>query len=294
MQHLGTEFESFMGQSDAAIGRRDFLKIAVGATLAATFLPASAKTVIHTDVDGLKEGEFTLDIDGQPVPVYMAQPRDKSNLPIMLVISEVFGLHEHIADVARRFAKQGYLAIAPELFVRQGDPANYDNIAQLNKEVVSKVPDSQVIADLDACIAWAKRNGGNPDKIAVSGFGWGGRFVWLYAAHNPSVKAGVEWYARLVADTTLATMNPENPIDIAAQLTTPILGLHGGKDIGVSMASIQQMKEVLAQGSSHSEIVLYPKTGHAFFADYRNSYVPEDAKDSWKRCLDWLRAHGME
>jgi len=294
MRHLQSDFDSLVGKKKEPMERRDFIKTAVGFGFAAAAMPICAKTVIRTDTEGLKDGEFTLDIGGQPVPVYMAMPKDRSNLPVVVIISEIFGLHEHIADVARRFAKQGYLAVAPELFIRQGEPADYDNIAQLMKEVVSKVPDEQVLGDLDAIVAWAKRNGGDPDKIAVAGFCWGGRFVWLYAAHNPSIKAGIAWYGRLVPDGVPTALSPHNPIDIAATLTTPVLGLYGGKDPGISAASIQQMKDELAKGTSKSEFVIYPKSGHAFHADYRPSYMPEDAKDSWKRGIDWLHAHGVE
>jgi len=294
MRHLQSDFDSLVGKKKEPMERRDFIKTAVGFGFAAAAMPICAKTVIRTDTEGLKDGEFTLDIGGQPVPVYMAMPKDRSNLPVVVIISEIFGLHEHIADVARRFAKQGYLAVAPELFIRQGEPADYDNIAQLMKEVVSKVPDEQVLGDLDAIVAWAKRNGGDPDKIAVAGFCWGGRFVWLYAAHNPSIKAGIAWYGRLVPDGLPTALSPHNPIDIAATLTTPVLGLYGGKDPGISAASIQQMKDELAKGTSKSEFVIYPKSGHAFHADYRPSYMPEDAKDSWKRGIDWLHAHGVE
>jgi carboxymethylenebutenolidase len=293
MQHQ-SDFDSLVDNKKTPMERRDFIKTAVGMGFAAAAGPICAKTVIRTDNEGLRDGEFTLDIGGQPVPVYMAQPKDKSNLPIVIVISEIFGLHEHIADVVRRFAKQGYLAVAPELFIRQGEPADYDNVAQLMKEVVSKVPDEQVLSDLDAVLAWAKRNGGDANKIAVAGFCWGGRFTWLYAAHNPAVKAAVAWYGRLVPDGAPTALSPQNPIDIAPTLTVPVLGLYGGKDAGISMASIQQMKDVLAKGTSHSEFVVYPKSGHAFHADYRPSYMPEDAKDSWKRCLEWLHAHGVE
>ena len=289
-----SEFDSLVGAKELTMERRDFIKTAVGLGFAAAAGPICAKTVIRTDNEGLKEGEFTLDIGGQPVPVYMAQPKDKSNLPVVIVISEIFGLHEHIADVARRFAKQGYLAVAPELFIRQGEPADYDNIAQLMKDVISKVPDDQVLGDLDAVVAWAKRNGGDADRIAVAGFCWGGRFAWLYSAHNPAVKAAVAWYGRLVPDGAATALSPKNPIDIAATLTTPVLGLYGAKDPGISAASIQQMKDALAKGSSQSEIVIYPKSGHAFHADYRPSYMPEDAKDSWKRALEWLRSHGVQ
>jgi carboxymethylenebutenolidase len=232
-----------------------------------------------------------LTVGDQKVPVYRAQPEGKSNLPVVLVISEIFGVHEHIADIARRFAKQGYLALAPELFVRQGDPSSFGTVAELIKEVISKVPDAQVMGDLDACVAWAKANGGNVNKLGITGFCWGGRITWMYCAHNPSVKAGVAWYGRLVGDKTPLT--PNHPIDIASKLTTPVLGLYGGKDEGISQASIEQMKAALAQGVSKSEFVVYPNSGHAFNADYRPSYVETDAKDGWKRCLTWLKDHGV-
>ncbi|MET3120979.1 carboxymethylenebutenolidase [Oxalobacteraceae bacterium GrIS 2.11] len=294
MRHFQSEFDSLVGIQEKPMERRDFIKSAVGLGFAAAAMPICAKTVIKTDGEGLNEGEFTLDIGGQPVPVYMAAPKGKSNLPVVLVISEIFGLHEHIADVARRFAKLGFLAVAPELFIRQGEPANYDNIAQLMKKVVSKVPDEQVLGDLDAVVAWTKRNGGDANKIAIAGFCWGGRFTWLYAAHNPEVKAAAAWYGRLVPDGAPTALSPHNPIDIAPTLTVPVLGLYGGKDPGISAASIQQMKDALAKGSSKSEIVVYPKSGHAFHADYRPTYVQDDAKDSWKRCIDWFHAHGVE
>jgi carboxymethylenebutenolidase len=294
MQHIQSKLKSVVGNKNNTMERRDFLRLAVGAGFAVAVFPASAKTVIHTDTEGLSEGEFSLDIGGQAVPVYMAQPKDKNNLPVVIVISEVYGLTEHVSDVVRRFAKQGYLALAPELFIRQGDPANYDNVTQIIKEVASKVPDAQVLTDLDACVAWAKRNGGDPTKIAVAGFGWGGRVAWLYAAHNPDIKTGLAWYGRLITDTSSAAINPQNPINIAPTLTVPILGFYAGKDNGIPLASIQLMKEALAQGASHSDIMIYPKSGNGFYADNRISYVADDAKDSWKHGLDWLRSHGIE
>lgn len=292
MDHLQSDFDSLVGKEDPFVDRRSFIKTAIGLGFAAAAGPINAK-VIRTDTVGLIDGEFELDIGGKKIPAYMAQPKDKGDLPIIIVISEIFGLHEHIADVARRFAKMGYMAIAPELFIRQGQPGDYDNIAQLMKEVVSKVPDEQVIGDLDAFVAWAKRNGGNADKLGVVGFCWGGRFSWLYAAHNPSVKAAVAWYGRLVPDGAPTPLSPQNPIDIAPTLTVPVLGLYGGKDPGISQASIQQMKDALAKGSSQSEFVVYPKAGHAFYADYRPSYMPDEAKDSWKHATEWLAAHGV-
>jgi carboxymethylenebutenolidase len=254
-------------------------------------MPVAAQTVVRTDAVGLTAGAVTITVGDQKIPVYRAQPEGKSNLPVVLVISEIFGVHEHIADIARRFAKQGYLALAPELFVRQGDAASFGTVAELIKQVISKVPDAQVMGDLDACVAWAKANGGNVDKLGMTGFCWGGRIVWMYAAHNPSVKAGVAWYGRLVGDKTALT--PSYPVDIAANLKTPVLGLYGGKDEGIPQESIEKMKAALAQGTSKSAFVVYPDAGHAFNADYRPSYVEADAKDGWKRCLAWLNQHGV-
>ena len=293
MPNFQSDFDSLVDNHNTPVQRRDFIRTAVGLGFAAAAGPLCASTMIKTDSKGLKDGEFDLDIGGTTVPVYMARPLEGSNWPVVVVVSEIFGLHEHIADVARRFAKQGYLAVAPELFIRQGEPGNYDKIPQLMSEVVSKVPDAQVMGDLDAVVAWTKRNGGSSDKLAVVGFCWGGRMTWLYAAHNPGVKAGVAWYGRLLPDGAPTPLSPTNPIDIAATLTTPVLGLYGGKDAGISQASIEQMKTALAKGGSQSKIVVFPKSGHAFHADYRPSYMAEDAKDSWKQCLDWLKQHDV-
>jgi carboxymethylenebutenolidase len=223
--------------------------------------------------------------------VYRAQPEGKSNLPVILVVSEIFGLHEHIADVARRFAKQGYLALAPDLFVRQGDPTRVPNIADLMRDIISRTPDAQVMGDLDACVEWAREHGGNVDKLGITGFCWGGRITWMYCAHNPKVKAGVAWYGRLVGDSTPNT--PKHPIDIATSLKVPVLGLYGAKDTGIPVESIERMKAILAKGSTGSAFVVYPDAGHAFHADYRPSYVEADAKDGWSRALAWFKSHGV-
>jgi carboxymethylenebutenolidase len=224
------------------------------------------------------------------VPVYRAAPQGKSNLPVVLVISEIFGVHEHIADVARRFAKQGYLALAPDLFVRHGDATRPASIADLIRDIISKTPDAEVMADLDACVAWAGDHGGDVARLAVTGFCWGGRITWLYAAHNPGVKAGVAWYGRLVGDTH--SIYPRHPVDIAPTLKVPVLGLYGAQDSGIPLESVEKMKEALAKGSSRSDFVVYPNSGHAFNADYRPSYVEADAKDGFARTLAWFKAHG--
>lgn len=293
MDDLRQDAESLLTKTSLSDGvdRRDFLKVALGTGFAAAALPVVAQNVIKTDTAGLTAGTITLTVDGVQVPVYRAQPEGKTNLPVILVVSEIFGVHEHIADVARRFAKLGYLALAPDLFVRQGDPQKAASIAELQRDIISKTPDAQVMADLDATVAWAKANGGNGDKIGITGFCWGGRITWMYAAHNPSIKAGVAWYGRLMGDSTPVT--PRHPVDIAGSLTVPVLGLYGLKDTGISQESIAAMKAALAKGPNKAEFVVYPNSGHAFHADYRASYVEADAKDGWSRLQAWFKRNGV-
>ncbi|NYE63918.1 carboxymethylenebutenolidase [Duganella sp. 1224] len=293
MDDLTRDAESLLTKTSLSDGvdRRGFLKTALGTGFAAATLPVMAQNVIKTDTAGLTAGTIQVNVNGQNVPVYRAQPEGKTNLPVILVISEIFGVHEHIADVARRFAKQGYLALAPDLFIRQGDPTKVTSIADLQRDIISKTPDAQVFTDLDAVVAWAKANGGNPDKIAITGFCWGGRITWLYAAHNPSIKAGVAWYGRLMGETNANF--PRHPVDVAGTLSVPVLGLYGAKDTGISQESITVMKAALAQGPNKSTFVIYPNSGHAFHADYRPSYVEADAKDGWGRTLAWFKQHGV-
>ncbi len=266
----------------------DIAKRGIG--FAAATLPVSTHTVVATDDDGLSTGWHDIVAGGQVVSVFRAQPENMSSLPVLLVISEIFGVHEHIADVARRFAKQGYLAIAPDLFVRQGDPTKAPDIASLMKGIIASTPDAQVMSDLDACVAWAAESGGNVDRLSITGWCWGGRIAWLYAAHNPGVKAGVAWYGRLVGDAS--AIRPQHPINIARTLKVPVLGLYGGKDSTIPLSTVEAMEGELAHGSSKSEFVVYPEAGHAFYADNRPSYVAADAKDGFKRSLAWLEANG--
>ena len=293
MEDLQQDVASMIVKTSLSDGvdRRNFIKTAIGGGFAAAVLPVSAQTLIKTDAAGLIVGEVMLNVRGQQVPVYRAQPQGQTNLPVVLVISEIFGVHEHIADVARRFAKLGYLALAPELFVRQGDPSSYGTMAELMKEVIGKTPDEQVMTDLDACVAWAKDNGGNVDRLGITGFCWGGRITWLYAARNPQIRAGVAWYGRLVGDKTELT--PAHPIDLAPKLKGAVLGLYGAKDSGIPLESVEQMKTALAKGSSKSAFHVYQDSGHAFHADYRPSYVEADAKDGWSRCIAWFKSHGV-
>jgi len=273
--------------------RRDFVRTAVGSGFAAAVLPVTAQT-IKTDAQGLELGEVLIPVGDFKMPAYRAQPAGVRNPPVVLVISEIFGVHEYIADVARRFAKQGYLAIAPELFVRQGDAGSYGEIAKLQAEVIMKVPDEQVMRDLDACVVWAGSQGGDVARLGVTGFCWGGRITWLYAAHSPAVKAGVAWYGRLVGNST--ALQPRHPLEVADQLQAPVLGLYGGQDQGIPLDTVDKMKAALAQGSAaarRSGFHIYPEAPHAFHADYRPSYRKEAAKDGWKRCLAWFKAQGV-
>ncbi len=274
--------------------RRDFVRTAVGSGFAAAALPVMAQTVVKTDAQGLVADEVTIPVGNFKMPAYRAAPAGRANAPVVLVVSEIFGVHEYIADVARRFAKAGYFAIAPELFVRQGDASSYGEVAKLIAEVVSKVPDEQVMTDLDACVAWARGQGADAGRVGVTGFCWGGRITWLYSAHQSAVKSGVAWYGRLVGAATPLT--PRHPVDVAATLKAPVLGLYGEKDTGIPLDTVEQMKKALAEGSAaakKSEFVIYPDAPHAFHADYRPSYRKAAADDGWQRCLAWFKASGL-
>jgi len=281
--------------SDAGPTRRLALQAAIGAGYAAAAGTVMAQTAIHTPAEGLLAGEVTIDVNGFKMPAYRSAPAGKTGMPVVLVISEIFGVHAYIADVTRRLARAGYMAIAPALFVRQGDASAYTEIPKLQAEVISKVPDAQVMADLDATVAWAAAQGGDTQKLAITGFCWGGRITWLYAAHQPQVKAGVAWYGRLVGTATPQT--PRHPVELVASLRAPVLGLYGGADTGIPLDSVDKMKAALAQGSAAakaSEFVVYPDAPHAFHADYRPTYRPAAAEDGWQRMLAWLQRQGLK
>ena len=235
-------------------------------------------------------GEVKIPTNLGEIPAYRAMPAKGKNFPTVLVVQEIFGVHEHIKDVCRRFAKLGHLAIAPEMYARQGDVSKLEMRDIM--PVVAKVPDAQVMSDLDAAVAWAGKNKGNTQKLGLTGFCWGGRVVWLYAAHNPKVKAGVAWYGRLVGGQQPAPLQPKHPIDFAATLKVPVLGLYAGKDSGIPLDSIEKMKTELAKGKSKSEFVIYPQAAHGFHADYRASYKKDDAQDGWKRLQEWFKRNG--
>ncbi len=272
------------------LSRRGFVKTSLAAGFAAAVLPVHAQTIV-TDSQGLTVGEIKVPTKNGEMPAYRAMPAGKTGLGTVLVVQEIFGVHEHIKDVCRRFAKQGYLAIAPELYARQGDPTKYTDIPKLVSELVSKVPDAQVMADLDATAAWAVKNGGDANELAITGFCWGGRIVWMYAAHNPKLTTGVAWYGP-VARAYHA--GDKTALDVAASIKQPILGLYGAADGGIPNDTVEKMRAALkAAGNTASQIVLYPDSPHAFHADYRASYRKEAAEDGWKRALAWFKSHGV-
>ncbi|MFN3566915.1 MAG: dienelactone hydrolase family protein [Burkholderiaceae bacterium] len=271
--------------------RRGFVKTSLAAGFAAAVTPVVAQTMITTDTQGLTAGEVRIPTRDGDMPAYRAMPAGKTGLATVLVVQEIFGVHEHIKDVCRRLAKQGYLAVAPELYARQGDPSKYVDIPKLMSEIVVKVPDAQVMGDLDAAAAWAMRNGGVSGKLGITGFCWGGRIVWMYAAHNPQLTAGVAWYGPVVR---AYHAGDKTPLDVVAQIKAPILGLYGGADGGIPNDTVEKMRDALkAAGNAKCEFVIYPDTPHAFHADYRPSYRKQAADDGWKRLLAWFRQHGV-
>jgi carboxymethylenebutenolidase len=274
--------------------RRTALKAALGMGYVAAAGPVMAQTAIRTSAQGLTSGEVTIEVHGHKMAAYRSAPEGKTGLPVVLVISEIFGVHEYIADVTRRLARLGYLAIAPDLFGRQGDPGEYGELARIQSEIIAKVPDSQVMGDLDACVAWAGVHGGDLNRLAITGFCWGGRIVWLYAAHQPRLKAGVAWYGRLQGATT--PNNPSHPIDLVGHIKAPVLGLYGGADTGITQDSVEKMKAALTHGNAAAkacEFVVYPDAPHAFHADYRTSYRQGPAEDGWQRLQAWLKRQGV-
>jgi carboxymethylenebutenolidase len=274
------------------LSRRDFLAAAIATGFALAVRPVCAQTLILTDTSGIVSDLVRIPADGVFLPAYMAHPEQGGAWPLVLVVQEIFGVHEHIKDVCRRLAKLGYLAIAPELFFRQGDVSQMKEISDIVAQVVSQVPDAQVMVDLDATVDWAKRSGmAQAGRLGITGFCWGGRITWLYAAHNPEIKAGVAWYGRL--EGASSELQPTYPVDVVKDLKAPVLGLYGGADTGIPPDSVLRMQTALAQFDNGSNIVVYPDTPHAFFADYRPSYRKEAAEDGWRRLQSWFATHGL-
>lgn len=281
---------------NSALGRRDFFVTSILAGFALAVQPVQAQTKITTDANGLIAGEVKIPVSDGEIPAYRAMPdKKRKKFPVVLVIQEIFGVHEWIQDVCRRFAKLGHMAIAPSLYARQGDVTKIPDIGEIISKVVSKVPDAQVMSDLDATVAYAKNSGsGNDKKLAVTGFCWGGRQTWLYAAHNPNVDAAAAWYGSVVPGerSPRNPLQPKYPIDIVKDLKAPVLGLYGALDKGISLESVEQMREELKNAKSKSEIIVYPNADHGFLADYRPTYHKESAEDAWKKTQAWFKKHG--
>ena len=290
MTAFDADFRSLAART--TLSRRTVIATSLAGGFALAVQPVAAQTTITTDMNGLTAGEVKIPTQDGEIPAYRAMPTEGGPFPTVLVIQEIFGVHEHIKDVCRRLAKLGYFALAPELYARQGDVSRLTNIQQIVSEVVSKVPDAQVMRDLDAAVAYAKGTGkADTARLGLTGFCWGGRITWLYAAHNPNVKAGVAWYGRLVGDAS--DLMPKHPVDVAADLKAPVLGLYGGADQGIPVATIDRMKEACRAAGKTCEFVVYPDAPHAFHADYRPSYRAEPAQDGWRRLQDWFRQHGV-
>jgi len=277
--------------SKTKFSRREFVMTALAAGFALAVRPVSART-ITTDAAGLSVGEVKIPVADGQIPGYRAMPAAGGPFPVVLVVQEVFGVHEHIRDICRRLAKRGYLAVAPELYARQGDVSKIPDTQEIFAKVVSKVPDAQVMADLDAAANWAGKSGhGDLKRLGITGFCWGGRIVWLYAAHSTRLKAGVAWYGRLIGQSTELT--PKHPIDLVGKLKAPVLGLYGGADSSIPIETIKQMANALEAAGSPSQIIVYPRASHGFHADYRPSYQKEAAEDGWKRLLGWFKKYGV-
>jgi carboxymethylenebutenolidase len=277
--------------------RKALFGAAFGTTFALAAQPIQAQTMITTPADGLTAGTVSVKTsDGKDMMAYRAMPASGTGFGTILVVQEIFGVHAHITDICRRFAKAGYYAIAPDLYFRQGDATKVSDIPTLIKDIVSKVPDAQVMGDLDSTVAFAKGEGkADTAKLGITGFCWGGRIVWMYDAHNPAVKAGVAWYGRVVGDS--APMTPKHPLDLVNQLHGPVQGLYGGADAGIPNDSVDKMRDTLKASSNaaakKSTIKTYPDTPHGFNADYRPSYRKEQAEDGWKLAVAWFKANGV-
>jgi carboxymethylenebutenolidase len=283
-----------MQRSDAgyAMTRREFVVTSLAVGFAAAVSPVVAETLVATDAQGLDAGEVKIPVAEGEVPAYRAMPTRGAPFPIVVVVQEIFGVHEYIKDVCRRFAKLGYLAVAPELFARQGNVSTIADPQEIIAKVVSKVPDAQVMSDIDATVAWAaKSSGGDAGRVGITGFCWGGRVVWLYAAHSPALKAGVAWYGRLVGSAT--ALQPAYPLDVVVQLKAPVLGLYGGADAGIPLADVERMRTALQAAHNPSEIIVYPEAPHGFHADYRPSYRRDAAADGWQHMLQWFQRYGV-
>lgn len=287
LESLHPQLRSLIGNPEP-VSRRTFVVTSLGAGFALAVLPVSAQT-ITTSGEGLVAGEVKVPVKDGQIPAYRAMPATGNNFPTILVVQEVFGVHEWIKDICRRLAKMGYYAIAPELYARQGDPTKISDTNRLMKEIVSKVPDAQVMSDLDATVAYAKSTGkADTAKLGITGFCWGGRIVWMYAGHNPNLQAAVAWYGFVAISTH---PGDKTALDIVPNIKAPVLGLYGGDDPGNPPESLKQMEDAMKKGGKTVEIVTYPGAPHGFFADYRPSYRKDASEDGWKRMSAWFKKY---
>jgi carboxymethylenebutenolidase len=278
------------GLAQHPLARRGLVTTALitGFTLATTRVEAQA---IHTDMAGIEAGEVKIPSGGFQVPSYFARPQGNGPFPIVVVNEEIFGIHEYIKDVCRRLAKDGYLAVAPEIYARAGDIAQVSDIQVILRDFVSKTPDTQIMADLDAAVAWAAANKGNAARLATTGFCRGGRTVWMYDAHNPSLKAAVAWYGPVGGNKT--EISPNTPLDIAADLKAPLLGLYGGRDTGIPVETVLAAAAKARAAGKKVEIQIFPEATHGFHADYRPSYRADAALAGWARMLAFFKENGV-
>ncbi len=255
-------------------------------------ITGNGDTTLRTNAEGLRQGMVEVPVQDGVMSGYYAAPAAAGHPPLILVIQEIFGLHEHIKDVCRRFAHEGYMAVGLELYQRQGDASQYTDMSELIRDIVAKVPDEQVLSDLDSAVEWAAAQGADVERLGVTGFCWGGRLTWMYAAHNPRCKAAVAWYGKLTVGH--GPLQVRNPIDVAGQVNGPVLGLYGGQDASIPLEDVRRMEEALKQGNAAaqaSRIEVYPDSGHAFYADYRPSYNAADARDAWEKAVAWFDRH---
>jgi carboxymethylenebutenolidase len=289
MDGLENDRKSLLPKLD--FSRREMMVTSLATGFALAVQPVSAQT-ITTDTSGLEAGEVKIPVKDGTIPGYRAMPAGGGPFPVVLVVQEIFGVHEHIKDVCRRFAKLGYMAVAPELYARQGDVSKLQDSQQITQQVASKVPDGQVMSDLDSTVAFAKASGkGDTNRLGITGFCWGGREVWLYAEHNPNLKAAVAWYGALTGPTT--ENRPSHPLDHVADLKCPVLGLYGGADQGIPVDTVDKMRDACKAAGKTCDLNVYPDTPHGFNADYRPSYRPEAAKDGWQRLQAWFKKYGV-
>lgn len=278
------------GLRDYPLARRGLLGSGLisGLTLLTTRVEAQ---VVHTDIDGLDAGEVRIPTSDGSIPGYAARPKTGGPHPLILVNEEIFGVHEYIKDVCRRLAKLGYSAIAPEIYARAGDISKVTDMGTLIGQFISKTPDAQAMGDLDAAVAFAEKNGGDRARLGVTGFCRGGRNTWMYAAHNPSLKAAVAWYGPIGGSPT--PIQPKTVMDIAGEIQCPLLGLYGGQDAGIKVPDVQEAAAKARAAGKTVEIVVYPDAPHGFHADYRPSYKQADAADGWGRMLAWFKKYGV-